>query len=82
MEKLAARFAMAHHATGRTANLAPACGAGQSHRAQDTGVGLMDVQPWDHAALHAALRVMVEHGGINPTDHQAARVGVSAPAHN
>jgi hypothetical protein len=62
MEELAARLAMAHHVTGRTPAIADAFGAGQSDRAQDTGVGFMDVQLRYHAVVHTALWVVAEHG--------------------
>ncbi len=61
MGELASRFTVADYLVGRVARFTDVAGAGQSHRAQDTGARVVDVCQWHHAALHAALRVMVEH---------------------
>jgi hypothetical protein len=75
--ELARRSASEDHINGESTSAPDALSDGQSSGSQNAGDGDLDVPARDHAVIHTALRVMVEHGGINSTDHQATRFGVS-----
>ena len=62
LPKLAARADNAHYPADHFAAAAPAAGVGQPARACDASTGIVAVQSRRDAAVHAAERLVAEHG--------------------
>ena len=69
---------MADQVVGETAEVKDAVGNGQSQRAQEAGVCIVDVWPGNNAVVYALGRIVAEHGRINAENHKEKSIRVSA----